>query len=56
MFGEPLAVTLRSKFPPVQIDPPTGCAVMLMSGVTVTVTTVEYTSSQPLSSAFTHTL
>ena len=56
MFGEPLAVTLRSKFPPVHIDPPTGAALIEISGVTVTVTGAENTSSHPLSVAYTNTL
>ena len=54
MFGEPLAVTLRSKLPPVQIDPTTGGAEIVISGVTVTVTGLEYTSSHPLSFAYTY--
>lgn len=39
--GEPAAVKLRLKLPPVQIDPPTGCVVMEISGVTVIVTELE---------------
>ncbi len=41
MVGEPLAVTLKLKLPPVHIDPPTGCAEIDISGATVTVTCVE---------------
>ena len=42
--------------PPIQIYPPTGCELIAISGVTITVTSTEYRSSQPLSSAFTQTL
>ena len=38
MLGDPFAVTLKLKLPPVHIDPPTGCAEMEISGVTMTAT------------------
>ena len=41
MDGDPLATTDKSKLPPVQIEPPVGCALMLMSGATLTTTSVE---------------
>ena len=41
MFGDPLAVVFKFHVPPTQIAPPTGCADMLISGVTVTITVLE---------------
>ena len=56
MFGEPLATTLRSHVPLTQIDPPSATLVILISGVTMTSTSLLYTSSHPFSTALTNTL
>jgi hypothetical protein len=48
MSGEPLAVTFRLKLPPTQIPPPTGCALIEISGVTINDTSSEYVLVQPL--------
>ena len=55
MDGEPLATTFKSKLPPVQMDPPTGCALIAISGETLTATTALKMSSQPASVAATKT-
>src|SRR5687768_6815435 len=56
MSGDPLAVTLSVKFPPVHIAPPKGWAVMLMSGVIITVAVVLTAWPHPLCEALANPL
>ena len=49
-------MTLMVKSPPVQIEPPKGCVEIEISGVTVTVTSLDVAVSQPFWFAYTSTL